>query len=262
MATRFGNGIDLASQRVQNIGDPSTAQDAASKNYVDNIARGLTWKQAARAGSTGNIVITGPGTVIDGVTLAANDRILLMNQTTASQNGLWVFQGSAVALTRPNDYAAASVQPAGSAATITEGTANNDKTFLVASDGSITVDTTATTWAQLGGGGTMYTAGAGLQLAAGAFSVVAGSGILADATSTRVDPAVVVRKFAANIGDGTTTAIVVTHGLATSDVTVSVFDIASGNNEIPDINHTSTGTTTITYAVAPAAGSKRIVIAG
>ena len=84
------NGLDLQSQKVTNLADPSANTDAANKQYVDNVARGLQWKAPVRVASTANTTLSAPGSSIDGVTMAVHDRVLLKNQTTASENGIWV----------------------------------------------------------------------------------------------------------------------------------------------------------------------------
>jgi hypothetical protein len=148
------NGLDLQSQKVVNLADPSANTDAANKQYVDNVARGLMWKAPVRAASTTNISTAAPGATIDGVTLAANDRVLLKDQSTASQNGLWVWNGAAAALTRAVDGDGSVELAPGTAVTVTEGTVNGDKVWMITSDAAITVGTTSQTWGQLGGGTT------------------------------------------------------------------------------------------------------------
>src|SRR5881397_2207237 len=103
MATKFKLGIDLSGQRAQNASDPSAATDLVTKQYADALVRGLSWKDEVVAASTGNVTLATPGTTLDGVTLATNDRILLKDQTNAFDNGIYVWTGSAVALTRAVD---------------------------------------------------------------------------------------------------------------------------------------------------------------
>jgi len=261
MATKFLNGIDLAAQPAVNGSDPVNPQDLSTKHYVDTFVRGLNIRPAVRAAATGNVTLTGPGTSMDGVTLNVGDRVLLFNQTTPSQDGLWVFQGSAVALTRPNDYASASVQPEGIYVTITEGTTYGDKLYVTTTSSSVTVDTTANAWGPLGGGGATYTAGAGLVLTSGAFAVNVGAGIIADATSTRVDTSVVARKISMNVPGATTTPLL-THNLGTRDVQVVVRDTVTFAEVKPDNVATDLNNVTLTFGTAPAAGAYRATIIG
>lgn len=263
MATKVTNGLDLNAQRIINLGDPSGAQDAATKNYVDAGIRGLDWKASARAASTGNITISGPGTTIDGVTMAVNDRFLAKDQTTGSENGLYVWNGAAVAATRAVDANTNALVTAGMATSVSEGTVNADRVYLLITNDPITLGTTALAFTQLGAGGTTYSAGNGLSLVGSTFNVVAGTGILADGTSTRVDPAVVPKKFAVNVGDGTSTSITITHNLGTRDVTVQVFlNSTPWDQEIADVTLPTVNTATIGFATAPAAGAYRAVVIG
>ena len=258
MPRRFLNGIDASNQRIVAVADPSANQDAATKGYVDNVARGLDWKASVRAASTGNLTLSGTQTV-DGVVLAVGDRVLAKDQATGSQNGIYVV--AAAGWTRPADADENAEVTAGMATTVAEGTSNGDKTFVLTSNDPITVGTTALAFTQLGGG-TPYTAGAGLSLSGNQFAVVAGAGIIADATSTRLDPSVAVRKFAVNVGTGSATSVAVTHNLGTRDVQVAVYDSATFEDVFPDVVRTDVNTVTLTFATAPAANAFRCVVQG
>lgn len=261
MATKVQNGLDLQSQKISNLASPSISTDAANKIYVDNVANGITWKTAVRLASTANITVSSPGATIDGVTASVNDRILLKNQTAAAENGLWTFNGAAVALTRTNDGVTGELL-AGSAVFVTEGTVNADKAYVLTTTGTITVGTTSQAWTQFGGG-TTYVAGNGLNLVGSTFNVVAGTGIIADGTSTRVDFSAVPKKFATNVGDGSSTAITVTHNLNTRDVIVQLFESATPwDMQIVDVTLPSVNTATLTFATAPASNAYRVVIIG
>jgi hypothetical protein len=161
MATKVYNGFDLQGQRIQNMGDPSSSSDAATKAYVDNSLQGLQWKAPVRVASTGSVTISNPGTAIfDTVTLSNGDRILLKNQSTASQNGIYVFNGSSVAMTRSTDNDSAAEMKSATVF-VAEGSANGDKAFTQTAEVT-TLDTDTVTWVQFGGAGSTYTAGSGL----------------------------------------------------------------------------------------------------
>ena len=257
------NGLDLQSQKIVSLADPSANTDAANKQYVDNVARGLMWKAPVRAASTTNVTTTAPGATIDGVTLVANDRVLLKDQTTASQNGLWVWSGAAAALTRTVDADTNGELAPGTAVTVTEGTANGDKAFLIVSDAAITVGTTNQTWGQLGGG-TTYTAGNGIGVAGAVISAVAAAsgGVQVVAGGIQLDASIASRKFSANVGNGSATAIAVTHSLGTQDVTVTVREVSSQARVLLDWVATDVNTVTLTFAVAPASNAFRVSVVG
>jgi hypothetical protein len=111
----------------------------------------LAAKVLVRAASTTNQAITGTYT-LDGVALAANDRVLLTGQTTPSQNGLWLAQAGA--WTRPLDYQAANTAQAfyGMTVTVSSGTANAGSTWYISTTAAITIDTTSVTFTQLATG--------------------------------------------------------------------------------------------------------------
>ena len=257
------NGLDLQSQKIIALADPSANTDAANKQYVDNVARGLVWKAPVRAASTTTVTTTAPGATIDGVTLAANDRVLLKNQTAAAENGIWLWNGAAVALTRAVDADGVGELAPGTAVTITEGTVNGDKVYMITSDTAITVGTTSQTWGQLGGG-TTYTAGNGIAIAAGVVSAVAvaSGGVQVVAGGIQLDASIAARKFSSNVGNGAATAIAVTHNLGTQDVTVTVREVGSQAGVLADWVATDVNTVTLTFAVAPASNAYRVAVVG
>jgi len=264
MARKFLNGIDLQSQRAINAADPSSATDLATKQYVDNVGAGKSWKEPVRAATTANGTLStayANGQVIDGVTLATGDRVLLQNQTTGADNGIYTVNATG-APTRATDADAAGEIKAGTTVYIVSGTVNGGKEFTCLTTGTITIGTTATTWGQSGGSGTTYSAGNGLSLSGTTFAVVAGAGIVADGTSTRVDTSVVARKFATNVGNGSSTSIAVNHALGTRDVHVSVHDASTFEEVDADVVKTDTANVTLTFATAPASNAYRCTVIG
>ena len=257
------NGLDLQSQKIVNLADPSATTDATNKQYVDNVARGLQWKAPVRAASTATVVLGVPGATLDGVALAANDRVLLKNQTAPAENGIWVWTGAAAALTRAVDADTGGELAPGTAVTATEGTANGDKVFNIISDAAITIGTTSQTWGQLGGG-TTYTGGNGISVAGSVITAVAAAsgGVQVVAGGIQLDTSIAARKFSANVGNGALTSIAVTHNLGTQDVTVALREVASQAFTLVDWVATDTNTVTLTFAAAPANNAFRVAITG
>lgn len=269
MAVKFKKGIDLQGQRGVNAADPSAATDLTTKQYVDGVARGLSWKTEVIAASTGNVTLTAPGSTLDGVTLTAGmqtvtgigsvTRILLKDQTTASENGIYDWNGATSALTRSAD--ADSISELSTATTtVQRGTVNAGRVYHCTNTDADTLGTTSISFAQVGGAQTPYTAGNGLTLSGQQFAVNPGKGIVADGTSARVDFTVVVGKFAAACV-ATTNPQTFTHNLGTDDVTVAVWDTAANELVYPDITK-SAGVVTVDWGSAPTAGQYRVVIHG
>lgn len=257
------NGLDLQSQKIINLADPSTGTDAVTKQYADNLARGAKWKDPVRVATTANGTLGtafANGQTVDGVTLATNDRILLKNQSSGAENGIYVVAASG-APTRAVDADIGTELTAGTAVYVTEGTANGDKAFAITTDGTIIVGTTATTWGQIGGG-TSYTASNGVLLTGANFTAVAHTGISVTGSGIAVDTSVVARKFSANIGNGSSTSIAVNHNLGTKDVTVAVRTVADDSHVIADVVSTDTNNVTVTFAVAPASNAYRVTVVG
>ena len=160
IAKRDGNGnIKVAT--------PTDAAHAATKGYVDAARQGLDVKQSVRAATTGPVTLATDleaGDTLDTtVTLVAGNRILVKNQSTASQNGIYVVQasGAPVRATDANGTTDTGEVSGGTFVFVEEGTLNADSGFVVSSNGTINVGTDAMNWVQFSGAGAI-TAGDGL----------------------------------------------------------------------------------------------------
>lgn len=170
--------VSLNSQKIINLADPTSAQDAATKAYVDATAAGIDWKGSVRAATTGsNITLAGgaPNT-LDGVSLAANDRILVKDQSTGSQNGIYIVQtlgtGANGTWVRASDADTSAEVTAGVAVFVEEGTTNGDTGWVLTTNNPITLSTTSLTFTQFTSLG-QITAGAGLTKTGSTIDVVA-----------------------------------------------------------------------------------------
>jgi hypothetical protein len=154
--------------KLTNLADPVNAQDAATKIYVDSTAQGLDVKASVRCASTVDIATLSGLLTIDGVTVVSGDRVLVKNQTTQSQNGIYV--ASATAWARSSDMDAWTDFP-GAFTFVEEGSTQADTGWVCTVNQGGTLGSTAITWVQFSGAGT-YSAGNGLTLVGSQFSAV------------------------------------------------------------------------------------------
>lgn len=151
--------------------DPTSDLHAATKQYVDAATAGLNVHASVKAATTANITLASAvenGDVLDGVTLATGDRILIKNQTTKSQNGVYTVNASG-APTRATDYDSTPEVDAGDFIFVEGGTVNG-KTGWVQTNAVATIGTSDIEFIQFSGAGT-YTAGTGLTLTGNTFAI-------------------------------------------------------------------------------------------
>jgi hypothetical protein len=164
------SSLSLNSQKITDLAAPTSANDAATKQYVDQTSQGLDVKASVRVATTANITIAtalNVGDAIDGVTLADGDRVLVKDQSTASQNGIYVAGASPA---RSADMAASS-EAAGVFVFVEEGSTSADHGFVcTTNDSADTVGTHSLAFVQFSGAG-QITAGSGLSKAANTLSV-------------------------------------------------------------------------------------------
>lgn len=297
--TRYlGSGLDIGGTIITNSGSPSGSTDLANKSYVDNLVNGLEYKKEVAGASTANLTLsTGfvAGVVIDGYTLVLADRYLIKNQTTQTDNGIYVI--TAGAPTRASD-ASTSANLNNATVYVTHGTVNKGLSFT-----QTTVDPTVGSsnivFAQISSG-TTYTgstgvtlsgtdfqlastaAGAGLGFTSGVLAVTntdtsvtvgadtvsvalkSGSGVtgpgLAVSSGLTVDSSV-ARIFRTS-SHASTTSIAITHGIGNQHVISSVDVTSTGEVVECDIVNTSTTVTTFTFGSAPTLNTLTFTITG
>ena len=187
MAAPTGS-VSMNSQTITNLADPVNTQDAATRGFVEATAQGLDVKDSCVAATTANITIStalNNGDTLDGVTLSTNDRVLVKDQSTASQNGIYIV-GSSPA--RADDLAAGA-DAAGMFTFVEQGTVNADNGFVCTSNkGSAVVGTNNLTFAQFSGAG-QITPGDGLDKSGNTLSVdlKANGGLVIESTEIAID---------------------------------------------------------------------------
>jgi hypothetical protein len=173
----MSGAIAMGTNKITGLGTPTADADAATKAYVDSVAQGLDVKASVVAATTANGTLAtayANGSVIDGVTLVTGERILIKNQTTASENGIYTVNATG-APTRSTDMNVGTEFP-GAFTFVEEGTVNADSGWVCTNNDPVTLGSTAITWSQFSGAG-QYLAGDGLTLVGNTFAVGAGTGI-------------------------------------------------------------------------------------
>ena len=266
MAAPTGS-VNLNSQKVTNLANGTSSGDAVNFGQLQAVAQGRDFKDSVRAktatalpANTYNNGASGVGATItgnangalpaqDGVTLVVDDRLLVSEDTT--KNGIYVVTqvgsgGSPFILTRATDADTAVKVTAGMSVMVEEGTEYANEHWTLTTDGAIVIGTTSLVFAQTGAG-TTYTQGTGIS--------ISGSTIA-------VDTSVVVRKYAASVGDNSATSFDLSHGLASTDVTVQVFDNSNGATVDADTVRLSSTQVRVSFASAPTTNQYRVVIHG
>jgi len=177
--------VSLNSQKITSLADPTADNDAANKGYVDSVAQGLDIKDSVKVATTANITLSGTQT-IDGIAVSADERVLVKDQSTASQNGLYLCKAST--WVRTDDLAAGS-DAAGAFAFVEQGTVNGDNAFVCSSDkGSAVTGTNNLSFVQFSGAGQVI-AGDGLDKSGNTLSVdlKANGGLVIESTEIAVD---------------------------------------------------------------------------
>ena len=239
--------VHVGGFKIESLGAPTASTDAATKQYVDDLAQGLAIQAPAIVASTGTLATMSGGTVtydngtagvgatltisgdtltaIDGITLTVNDRIVIKDEATSAHNGIYTYTSTTV-LTRATDFDTPTEMAGGDFVFIQQGTLYND-TGWVMTDPVTTVGTSDVTFVQFSGAGS-FTAGAGLTLTGTEFSVNI------DGVTTDIQGGNVVVKTSAqfttpDIGAATGTSLSATGNVAGGNLTTAGVVSATGN---------------------------------
>ena len=239
--------VHVGGFKIESLGTPTASTDAATKQYVDDLAQGLAIQAPAIVGSTDTLATMSGGTVtydngtagvgatltisgstltaIDGVTLTVGDRIVIKDEASLPNNGIYTYTSTTV-LTRATDFDTPTEMAGGDFIFIQQGTTLNDTGFVM-TDPVVTVGTSDVTFVQFSGAGS-FTAGAGLTLTGTVFSVNT------DNLTTDISGGNVVVKTSAqfttpDIGAATGTSLTATSNVAGGNLTTVGVVSATGN---------------------------------
>lgn len=246
---------------ITNLPNAVAAQSPVTLAQLTSAVEGLKHKENARVASSGtNIVVATPGATIDGVTMLLNDRVVLKDQTTASENGIYIWNGAAVAMTRAAD-ANSSTELSEAVVTVTAGT-NAGTTFRQSSVlPVIGTDAVAfVTFGTVAPPATPTTAG----ISAIATQAEVDAGVI---SNKKVTPATLagyvnrVRKTSAVIGDGAALTYTVTHNFNTRLLDVTVYRNSAPYDQVMvDVKLTTANSADIVFATAPTVGAFTVVV--
>lgn len=263
MAKQFLSDLDLNSQaRILNLLDPTLAQHAATKAYVDATVEGLAHKDNVRVRTSSNINTASPGATLDGVTMATNDRVLVAGQSTASQNGIYIFNGAAVAMTRSND-ASTGPELVNAIVPVDEGTSAGTVWRQTAIN--ITIGSTSIAFVAFGTVAAQATeTSAGIAEIATQAETDAGSSDTVVLTPLKLaNYSNKKLKYSTLFGDGAATQYTITHNLNSQDLTAIVRRNSGNYDEvIVDIEFPTVNTATVRFASAPASNAYKVIILG
>lgn len=222
--------VAFGSQQLTGVADPSSAQHAATQGWVlaqiAALSGGLAFKGAARVATATNITLATPGATIDGVAPTSGDVILLTGQSTGSQNGPYIWTGSAAALTRPANWDTTAEAVPGSMWVVQQGTFDNQ--LAIMSNDTFTLGSTTATFV-----------------------------FLNPAAASDNDSSYTETCGAITAGNPWT----VTHSLGHKNVHVTIYRTASPFDEVDAyVAHTSTTVVTITPDINLASGEYTVYV--
>lgn len=263
MAKKVLSDLDFNSvSRIQNLPAGVAASDPVIMSQLNAAIEGLDWKDNVRVSTQGNLNIASPGATIDGITMVANDRVLVRAQSTGTENGIYIWNGAATPMTRAPD--AATGDGLESAVTIVDEGTSAGAAFRQTTV-NFTVGVGTITWSSF-----VSSSAPANETTAGIIEIATQA-----ETDTGTDDARAVTplklaawagrklKYSATFGDGSATSYTLTHNLGTRDVEVEIF-LNSGNYDsvMCDVQRTSINAVTLVFSSAPASNALRATILG
>lgn len=252
----FGNA-----RRITNLAAGAATGEPVTFEQLNSAMEAIAWKDNVRAATTANISIAAPGAAIDVVTMAINDRFLAKNQTSQPENGIYIWNGAATPATRAADSSTFD-ELESAVTTVDEGTSNAGTTWRQTQVNGV-IATNNVIWTAFG---------AAVAAASETVSGIAELATQAETDAGSDDLRIVTplklatysgraKRYAVDVGDGSSTSIVVTHNLNTLDCVVYVRENGGSKREvIVEKQHTGVNSVTLLFDVAPASAAYRAIV--
>lgn len=248
----------LNTNRITNLPASVANGQPVTHEQLQSLTLGLSWKDSVRVASAGNISLSAPGATIDGISMAAGDRVLLRGQTTAAQNGIYVWSGASSPLVRSPDSNTATALEA-AVVSAEEGT--DSGTTWRQTSVNITLDTDPVLWTNFSA-----SAPAASEATAGVAEIATQAEVDAGTDDARFVTPSKLRSYSLlplskkfTIGDGSATSFTCTHNFNTLDVVVAIVE-ASGNRRSVEAEVRRTSVNAITVLAAPAPTANSLVV--
>lgn len=261
MSTPLNTVLDLGgARRIINLGDAVNPNEPVTLQQMQSQLEGVAWKDSARVRTSANVTISSPGATLDGVSMVSGDRVLLSGQTSLPENGIYIWNGAAVPMTRSLD-ASTFTELESAVISVEEGSSQGTQWRQTQVNGVIgTNDVLWTAFATAAPSATETTAGIA-ELATQA-ETDAGTDDTKIVTPFKLATyAGRAKRYSQNVGDGSATSLVVTHNLNTDDTQVYVRETGGSKRAvICEVQHTSVNSVTLLFDSAPALNAYRVTV--
>lgn len=254
------NNLDLQSvNKLINVPNSTASGEVVTHEQLNAAIEGMAWKDNVRVSTQSNINLASPGASIDGVTMASGDRVLVRAQTTASQNGIYIWNGAAVTMARSDD-ASTSNELENAFVPVDEGSNAGDTYRQTAVNFTLDTDPVTFTSAFTSSPPASETQAGIAEIATQAETNTGTDNTRFITPSKLANSSLVVGRYASSFGDGTATQYTLTHNLGSLDVVVDIVEVSTGDTVGAHIRRTSINAVQITVTPAPAANALRAVI--
>lgn len=248
--------------RITNLPNAASDQEPATLAQLKSQIEGLAWKDSARVKTQANLSLASPGATIDGITMASGDRILVASQSTASQNGIYIWNGASTPATRALD-ASTFAELEAAVLTVEEGTDAGTTWRQTEING--TIDTSTVTWSAFGTvvPAASETVAGRIEIATQAETDTGTDDVRAVTPLKLTTWSKAPKRFESLVGDGSNTSYTLTHNLATRDLQVNVYRNSGNYDEVDvEVRYTSTTQITLVFSAAPTSNQFRCVVRG